>query len=108
MLFQHHTAGLALMLLSPLVMSVVGVLATRTHGKGSAQSSVSQHSRALQKCSGCGESGRSPRCVYASVHFNVSCTVTGGWHAQVNACWAVTLGSAVPELNPGGAWTSSR
>lgn len=70
MLFQHRrTAGLASGVLSPLVMSVVGVLATRTHGEGSAQSSVSPAPRALQKAAVGKVLCEAPGGVYASVHF---------------------------------------
>ena len=72
MLFQRrHTAGLASGILPPLVTSVVGVLATRTHGEGSAQGSVSPAPRALQKAVVGKVLFEAPCGVYASVHFTV-------------------------------------
>lgn len=78
MLFQHRRmAGLASGILPPLVTSVVGVLATRTRGEGSAQGSVSPAPRALQKAVVGKVLFEAPRGLYASVHFTVDL-----WHGD--------------------------
>ncbi|KAF4013192.1 hypothetical protein G4228_004581 [Cervus hanglu yarkandensis] len=83
-------------ILPSLVMSVVGVLATRIHGHG-AQGSVSPEPQALQKVAMGKVVLEAPRGVDASVHFTVdSDTVTGSESGRSTPSLSVLSDSKPP------------